>query len=489
MNTRVLPIMSLFVCPLAACVAGDQPNILLLIADDLGVADIGAYTVGPNAVPGSPPSTPVIDSLAANGLLFREAWSAPVCTPTRGSLYTGRYGFRTGVRNVGDVLAESEVTWAELLSDIGYVNGLFGKWHLGRTNAVGGSDAPRVSGSWDDYAGILSGALGDYFDFNEVSNGITQTVENYATTEQVNDALAWITNQTSPWTCTVAFTAPHSPWHVPPMDLHTFNIDEDSSRVFMYRAAVQSMDTEIGRLLDGIGEDLDNTVVIFVGDNGTPGQVTVAPYTTSKGSVHQGGVHVPMIVSAPFMVDAGRETFAPVHVADLFSTILDMTDIDVEQVLPDVMIDGSSLLGLLEGQADEVDRDVIYTEIISDDPVREWFAIRGERYKLLELNGVYEFYDLENDPLEANDLTDGELNPSEFAAFNSLRASLQELYGLEACIADMDEPYGELNFFDVSTFLVAYNNAEPAADLAAPEGEFNFFDVAAFVESYLSGCP
>jgi arylsulfatase B len=488
MDLRIWPIVCLFAAPVVA--AGDgQPNILLLIADDLGVADIGAYTAGPNAEPGSPPPTPTIDSLAATGLLFREAWSAPVCTPTRGSLYTGRYGFRTGVRNVGDVLSASEVTWAELLSDIGYANGLFGKWHLGRTNAVGGSDAPRVSGGWDDYQGILSGALGDYFDYNEVQNGVTQPVDRYATTEQVDDALAWITSQASPWTCTVAFTAPHSPWHVPPEHLHTFDIDEGSSRLMKYRAAVQSMDTEIGRLLEGIGPDLANTVVIFVGDNGTPGQVTVAPYTTSKGSVYQGGVHVPMIVSSPMLVDPGRETSVPVHVADVFSTILALVDIDVEQVLPGVDIDGSSLLGLMQGQVDALSRDTIYTEIVSADPTEEHFALRGERYKLLELDGEYEFYDLGTDPLEVNELTDGEMSPSEQAAFNSMRASLQALYGLEPCIADLEEPYGDLSFFDVSAFLVAYENKEPAADLAVPPGEFNFFDVATFLESYLGGCP
>ena len=489
MLTHALPMVGLLVTSTALAAAGDQPNILLLIADDLGVADVGAYTVGPNAEPGSPPPTPSIDSIAANGVLFREAWSAPVCTSTRAALYTGRYGLRTGVQNVGDVLALSEVTWAELLSEVGYVNGLFGKWHLGRTGAVGGLDAPRVSGGWDDYQGILSGALMDYFSFNEVANGVPRAVSTYATTEQVDDALEWISNQTDPWTCTVAFTAPHSPFHIPPTDLHSFDLTAGSSDTQKYRAAVEAMDTEIGRIMTALGAELENTIVVFIGDNGTPREAIESPYTTFKGTVYQGGVHVPMMISAPFVSDPGREVSTPVHVADVFNTILELGGVDVDAALPVLDIDGESLIGMLESGTATTERDVIYTEIVYDDFRGELFAVRGDRYKLLELDGAYEMYDLELDPLETSELISGGLSASEQEAFDLLLGSLQALRGIEPCIADFAEPMGTLDFFDVSAFITAFNNSDPAADLAAPDGAFDFFDVSAFIAGYIAGCP
>ena len=480
-------IIGLILVPTTFALASESPNILVLIADDVGVADIGAYTEGPNGEPGSPPPTPSIDGLAADGVLFREAWSAPVCTPTRAALYTGRYGFRTSVQNVGDVLPLAETTWAELLTNAGYVSGLFGKWHLGRTGNVGGADAPRVSGGWDDFEGTLSGALSDYFSFTEVANGSSQSVSNYATTEQVDDALVWIANQTGPWTCTVAFNAPHAPFHIPPQELHTFALGTGSTNTQRYRAAIQAMDSEIGRLLNELGAALDNTVVVFIGDNGTPRQVIEAPYTTFKGTVYQGGVHVPMIVSAPFVSAPGREVSTPVHVADLFSTILAITEIDVEAALPDVTIDGASLLGTLETPGASIARETIYTEIVDADPADGLYAIRDGRYKLLELGGEHELYDLELDPLETSELIADGLSASEQEAFDSLVAALNRLRGLEPCVADLTGD-GSLDFFDVSAFLTGFSLQDPVADFTG-DGFFNFFDVSAFLQAFSAGCP
>ena len=487
MRVAVHHILGLLLVTTTFTLASEPPNILVLIADDIGVADIGAYTEGANAEPGSPPPTPSIDALATDGVLFREAWSAPVCTPTRGALYTGRYGFRTGVQDVGDVLPLAETTWAELLTDAGYVSGLFGKWHLGRTADVGGADAPRVSGGWDDFEGILSGALSDYFSFTEVANGSSQSVSNYATTEQVDDALSWIANQTGPWTCTVAFNAPHSPFHIPPQELHTFDLSTGSTNTQRYRAAVQAMDSEIGRLLNDLGAALENTVVVFVGDNGTPRQVIEAPYTTFKGSVYQGGVHVPMIISAPFVSAPGREVTTPVHVADIFSTILAIAEIDVDAVLLDVNIDGTSLLGTLETPGASITRETIYTEIVDADPADGLYAIRDGRYKLLELAGEHELYDLDSDPLETNELIANGLSASEQEAFDTLVTSLNSLRGLVPCPADLT---GEdvLDFFDVSAFLAAFAAQDPTADIN-PDGVFDFFDVSVFLQAFNAGCP
>lgn len=461
------------------------PNILLLIADDLGVANVGAYTAGLDPEPGSPPPTPNLDGLAARGVLFREAWSAPVCSPTRAAIFTGRYGFRTGVQTVSDPLAATETTWAELLSAAGYAHGLFGKWHLGRTPGPSGLDMPRTVGGWDHFEGVLGGAIDDYYAYTEIRNGQSAPVTTYATTEQVNDAIAWIAAQDGPWTCTMAFNAPHTPFHEPPADLHTQNATTNLRR---YQAAIEALDTEIGRLLASLGGTLDNTVVIFIGDNGTPGQVIRPPYTTSKSSVYQGGVHVPLIIAGP-VVTAPGESAEPVHAVDLFATILGVAGLDSASVLPGVEVDGKSLLGVLADAGQSLGRTVIYTEIVETDPASASYAVRGERYKLVDINGAIELFDLISDPLETSDLLGGTLTTDAEAAYLYLTRELAGFRGLATCPADAALPVNELNIDDVLAFIGAFAAGLPLADLAEPIGVHDIDDVLSFLDSFAAGCP
>lgn len=467
------------------------PNVLLLIADDLGVGDVGVYTTGPNAVPGTPPPTPNIDGLAASGVLFREAWSAPVCSPTRAALVTGRYGFRTGVRDVGGELPLSESTFAELLSPAGYANGLFGKWHLGESAAVGGDDAPRVSGGWDYFAGTLGGGIGDYFVYDQVTNGVTATVNNYATTETVDDALAWIGAQTGPWTCTVSFNAPHKPFHIPPPDLTTYTFGPNPTDVRMYRAMIEAMDTEIGRLLAGLGGSLSNTVVIFLGDNGTPAMVTQSPYTTSKGSIYEGGVHVPLVIRAPGIDTPGREVLTPVHVCDLFTTIADYGGVDAGAALPGVTIDGLSLRGLLEDQNATLPRSTIYTERAGAVAADGLFAIRGDQYNLIQQAGVFELYDLVNDPFETDDLLDppGGLTQGEQDAYDALVAALEALRE-DLCTADLNAD-GSVDISDLGSQLAnfgATSGASKADGDVTGDGAVDISDLGALLAEFGQSC-
>ena len=215
-------------------------NVLLIIADDVGVDQIPWYidyykgspnpiTVATDTAANPATTMETVQKLAQSGVTFLNAWSSPVCSPTRACLYTGNYSFRHGVyspETLGAVLpitieGTATTTIAKVLSASGYSNGLFGKWHLG--DEIDGTVGP-IDFGWDHFAGALGGGLTSYTGWEKVvaDKDGTYTIENpreaYATTDNVTDAVAWITaqtEQTKPWMATVAFNAPHSPWAYP----------------------------------------------------------------------------------------------------------------------------------------------------------------------------------------------------------------------------------------------------------------------------------
>jgi arylsulfatase B len=195
-------------------------------------------------------------------------------------------------------------------------------------------------------------------------NGADQrTSSTYATTDTTNDALAWINARGSnPWFAWVAYNAPHSPFHKPPSDLHTYDTEVSgwntlpigANQRTHFNAAIEALDTEIGRLLSSMTPTvLANTWVIFVGDNGSPPQVVQDPFgsTHAKNTLYEGGVRVPLLISGPGVVSPDRESSDLVHAVDLYSTILEMAGIDVAATQPAVKpIDSESLMPQLFNQ-------------------------------------------------------------------------------------------------------------------------------------------
>ena len=330
-------------------------NVLILIADDLGIDQLAPYGVGLDPAP-----TPNLDLLASSGVLFRNAWSQPTCSPTRATIQTGRYGFRTRIGTVinafgnGPALPLDEITMPEML-DLGtgglYAHAAIGKWHLGSTQ-VGGDLAPNLAG-YQYFAGSMEGQIAHYFHWRRVVNGVAATSTRYATTVCVNDALAWINVQSGPWMCVVNFQAPHSPFHRPPARLHTQQLDWHEPRALcsdpgvdprpFYKATVEALDTEIGRLLRTLPPgELPNTTVFFLGDNGTDPCIAQAPFApNSKGTLYEGGIRVPLLVAGPGVVP-GATCDAPVNTADLFATVADLAGVDLAATLPGVALDSVS---------------------------------------------------------------------------------------------------------------------------------------------------
>ena len=407
----------------------------IILADDLGVEATAAYGEGM-----SPPPTPNIDALAASGVLFRNAWSNPICSPSRAVLLTGRYSFRNTVGTIlggGNFgLPTSEVTIPEMLTlgGAGYNTACLGKWHLG-DSSNGGPFAPNVAG-FDHYAGSYSGMYIQsgvpwqqaYFQWNKLVDGDLQRSTTYNTTVTVDDALAWIASvaDDGPWLSYVSFCAPHEPFHAPPAALHGIDLPMAGPAADprpYFEAMVQAMDTEIGRLIAGLGPELENTIILFIGDNGTSQYVIEPPHepTKAKGSPFEGGINVPIIVSGRVTQSvAGSESAALVGLVDVFATVAEIAGVNLETTLPgDYTLDSVSLVPYLLDPGLPSQRPWIFAETFlpnGTEPVVYDRAIRDGRYKLirsLNVNGVREerLFDLKKDPYEQVNLLTKFVNP------------------------------------------------------------------------------
>ena len=417
------------------------PNILLLIADDLGIDAAGCYRVGQNVA-----QTPNIQSLCERGVVFRNAWVNPVCSATRATLLTGRYAFRTGVgRTAPPGLQRDELTLPRALDLYGggtYAHASVGKWHLLESRNSTNNDHPNEMG-WGHFAGLLTGVLPDYFDFTKVVDGQAVRVQQYATTDTVDDAISWLGVQERPWFLWVAFNAPHSPYHEPPPDLyHIEGLGEDERTIQdnplpYYKAAIEAMDTEIGRLFAAIGpEEMERTHVIYLGDNGTPGRVIQAPFEQGKGkgTIYSGGIHVPLVVAGPAVREPGRTQEALVNGVDLFGTILELAGVDVDgAVRSDITIDSVSLVPYLVDSTTVPRREWILSELFNpraNDP--DGKTIRDARFKLIRFrSGSEALFDLSTDLAEENDLLLAPLTDEGQAAYQRLGQQLDAVLATE----------------------------------------------------------
>ncbi len=406
----------------------EQPNVLVILADDWGAESTSFYpelTGNSGAVP-----VPNVEALANNGLVFDNAWSTPACSMTRSTIVTGQYGYRTGVTSVGAVLPPDTVTVFDRLNQDSpdYAHALFGKYHLGGGGSfdprAGGTiaDAPRILQHVRDlgiktFKGILGGAVVDYYSWNIFDiNGPAKPTTAFASTALTDVAIDFIHEQQEkrpgkPWFVYQAYNAPHaanggnSPYQVPPPHLHSVDLSSvgnpaagtSATNVPVYKANIQSLDTEIGRLLAEV--DFENTVVFFVGDNGTPAPVkdAGARIRGSKGSAYEGGVRVPFVVAGAGVTRRGRED-ALVQTNDVFATVLSLAGVESDGVN-----DSYSIEPLFSDETATSGRTHSFTETSSGTSNRR-YALRDKRFKLVSNLGVRELYDLVVDPLETTNL-------------------------------------------------------------------------------------
>ncbi len=390
------------------------PNILLIIADDMGIDASPCYDLGVEK-----PSMPNLERLCQQGLVFEQVWATPACSPTRATLLTGRYGFRTGIGSAigpntpSGGIDLAEVTIQQFLAENApttYHTAVIGKWHLS-DQSNGGANNPTMMGL-DHYAGLLAGVHDDYAHWQRTEAGQTKNVTDYSTTAFTNEAITWLAQQQQPWFLWLAYTAPHEPFHLPPAELHQHpelsgsETDIKQNPLPYYLAMMESLDYEMGRLLDSLPTEVrQNTIIIFLGDNGTPNRVVQAPFTRNraKGTIFEGGVHVPMVIAGAGVTRQGEREAALINTTDFWATLAELAGIPQ-------LIGGDSLsFAPLLTQTGEAPRNFAYTEFFGTQQQRQQqnhgWAIRDARFKLIVLdNGDHFFYDLSIDPAEQTNL-------------------------------------------------------------------------------------
>lgn len=426
---------------------------------------------GYRAIEGRPATTPNLDRLAREGVRFSNTWAQPFCSPTRASILTGLFASKANVLNYTDPLSQHYASFVQRLKDEGgYRTGLFGKWHLA---GMPGRDAdypgmkPKEAG-FEVFKGNMHAALKTYWDYDYMTQDESTPASQWRTEKpplkslpgiapttmsgvvQVADALEWIAAREQaepgrPWFTWLAFNLAHATAQLKPSQMMvpeadtldaatraemaacggTFGSHETGqcSGEALERAMTTSMDTLIGRMLDGVQRLDPNTIVIYIGDNGTPmygrpnldfiDNLYITRKGRGKGTVYESGARVPFVVRGPGIA-ARRESAEYVHVADLFPTILTLAGLSVPQRVPTgdgagtQAIDGHSLLPLLRGRAKSVrdpDTGYLLTESLNlmTNSTRQ-VAARNARYKVICTekvdNAACEFYDLQADPLE-----------------------------------------------------------------------------------------
>lgn len=381
-----------------------QPNILLIIADDMGLDATPNYSID-----GIKPNMPILQSLMSNGIKFNNLWSYPLCTPTRASILTGKYGFRTEVTNVGQNLSSNEQSIQNYLDGMnsGYSHAVIGKWHLS-----GDISHPNAIGI-DEYTGVLGGGVQSYWNWNLVENMQSSKSTEYTTTKFTDLAINWIGSQNQPWFLWLAYNAPHTPFHLPPSELYSqVGLASDQSSIDAnplpyYLAMLEAMDTEMGRLINSMSqEERDNTFIVFIGDNGTPNQVVQTyPNRRAKNSLYQGGVNVPMVISGKNVERKGVEEEALLSTTDLFATIAGIAGSNISEIN-----DSKNFKYMFNAPGITV-RDYVYSEI-GDDINNLDHTIRNDKYKLMKFSSGNEaLYHLAEDPLESINLLDANRLP------------------------------------------------------------------------------
>lgn len=386
-----------FVITVDTAMTSTKPNILLVITDDQGKDASAEYNLSTDL-----PSTPNFSALANDGIIFDNLWVSPTCSPTRAALISGKYGHQTNVLSPGDTLPVNDTILQSFLkTDIAtsdYTSAIIGKWHLG-----GGRTGPNDLGV-DHFVGIIGGGVSDYFDWTLNVNGSNSNSTEYVTSELTDQAIDWVSTQSQPWFLWLSYNAPHTPFHAPPASLHPRTLsgtqaDINANPRDYYLAAIEAMDTEFGRFWNSLSaQQQDNTLVIFIGDNGTPTQVidTNVAQNGSKGSLFQGGINTPMFVSGAGVTRSGEREDSLITHTDFFPTIVELAGGELSNYQ-----DGKSFANLLTN-AGTLHRDYSYTNNV------DGWTIRDETFKLIEnVNGTQDLYNLITDPAESNDLLDG----------------------------------------------------------------------------------
>ena len=338
LNKRIAILGFLFLIVRAA--GATSPNIILVMADDQGWGDM-AYN-GHEVL-----QTPNFDKAAAAGLRFDRFYAAaPVCSPTRASVMTGRHPNRMGVFKWGYPMRPQEITLAEALKTAGYATGHFGKWHLGSVR--NGSPASPGANGFDEWL-----SAPNFYDNNAIMSHRGKAVPKQGESSMiaVDAAMQWIdevlANDSAPFFAVVWFGSPHSPHRAIDQDRELYSDQPESKRDFL--GEITGMDRAFGKLRDGLGDRgiKENTILWYCSDNGALPKVgSTGGHRGFKGSIYEGGLLVPAILEWPEMIEHNRTTDMRCNTTDIYPTLLEIADVKLPGQ-PE--LDGISLMPLIRG--------------------------------------------------------------------------------------------------------------------------------------------
>ena len=421
-----------------------RPNIILLLADDLGYCDLSCF--------GSPAvETPNLDNLAADGIRFNRFYAASaVCTPTRASVLTGRYPLRFNItqhfKDKKRFLPESSTTMAELLKDAGYRTAHIGKWHLGglHVNKDGmrlkNQPGPGQHGFEFYQTQIEQQPLRSKMGREKtifrkggtalLRNGQKIPEDNPYYSKHLTDAngdyaielIEKFSKEDQPFFINLWWLVPHKPYEPAP-EPHWSNTDAEgiSNDQHCFRSMIGHMDAKVGAILTKLDElgIADNTIVVFASDNGAAYEGNIGDLKGGKTDLHEGGIRVPMFVRWPAAITKGKSTEMFGHTNDLLPTLCEAAGVKLPDELP---LDGMSLLPYMTGQKkpEELERGTVFWQIDlykklqrhypKPKPYATEIARRG-KWKLLSLNGEpVELFDVESDPNEQENLLESNLD-------------------------------------------------------------------------------
>ncbi len=404
--------------------AAPRPNVVILLADDLGFQDVGSY--------GGPVDTPSIDSLAAAGIRFSNFYSAcAVCSPSRATLLTGRQHIRTGVYSwIADAAQRShlltrEITVAEILKDAGYDTAHVGKWHLGLPSKKYQKPTPDKHG-FDHWFATWNNAEPSHRNpATFIRNGEpVGPLEGYSCQLVVDEAIRWLAGRkdpSRPFFLNVWFHEPHAPIAAPDDIVSKYGKLNDQAAI--YSATIDNTDIAIGRLLKKLRQigPPEDTLIIYASDNGSYRRDRTGGLRGQKGTNWEGGIRVPGIFQWPGKIAAGKVSDVPAGLVDILPTLCGLLDLEKP---PGIHLDGSDLSGLLTGTAPFTRHQPLFWHLQKARPI---VAMRDGDFSLvadpdyeLSTNNMFDerwipdikrggyknfrLYDLKQDPSQTDDL-------------------------------------------------------------------------------------
>ena len=403
-------------CLLASAVtasASNQPNIVVILTDDQGYADISYNVHHPEEV-----ATPHMDALARDGVFFSQAYiSGNVCSPTRAGLMLGQYQQRVGVYDAGTGGSGFDPTipiFPGFLPDT-YYAAAFGKWHLGLDDDYPALKWHPLSRGFDSFYGFMGRGAHDYYDLRSDSKGKfkhpvyrdKQRINDagYLTTRLSEEAVEFINQRhENPFFLYLAYNAVHAPAQAPESDIKKYRAKYPhlTEKRAILMAMLEHLDNGIGDVVNALKktDTFDDTLLFLFTDNGGAGAMEAnnAPLRGRKSQIYEGGHRTPFVVSWPDRFKGGRVIDTPIISLDVLPTVLDA----LGQLKPNNAFDGKSLLPLIEGKTKTHHPNLFWSEGGS---TGEW-AVRSGDFKLLAFKDRHELYDLADDPAESKNLID-----------------------------------------------------------------------------------